>query len=416
MDHFNYESGLLHAEDVSLIDVAEQHGTPCYVYSRATIERHWHAFDNALGDHPHLICYAVKANSNIAVINLMARLGSGFDIVSGGELERVLAAGGDPEKIVFSGVGKRRSEIQRALEVGIRCFNVESDPELDRINKIAAFLDKTAEISIRVNPDVDAGTHPYISTGLKENKFGISIHEAKDLYLRASKLSNLNPVGIDCHIGSQLTEVSPLLDSLDRLLELADQLKQEGIEIKHLDLGGGLGIRYDDETPPEPAEYATAIMQRLAGADYEILMEPGRAIVGNAGVLLMKVEHLKANGDKNFAIMDAAMNDNIRPALYGGWQAIIPVLENQPTEEKEYEIVGPVCESGDFLGKARKLGLVEGELLAMRSAGAYCFSMSSNYNTRPRAAEVMVDGKTMHLINARETVTDLFAGESLLPE
>lgn len=416
MDHFNYESGVLHAEDVSLIDIAEQHGTPCYVYSRATIERHWHAFDNALGDHPHLICYAVKANSNIAVINLMARLGSGFDIVSGGELERVLAAGGDPDKIVFSGVGKRRSEIQRALEVGIRCFNVESDPELDRINKIAAFLDKTADISIRVNPDVDAGTHPYISTGLKENKFGISIHEAKDLYLRAGKLSNLNPVGIDCHIGSQLTEVSPLLDSLDRLLELAEQLKHEGIEIKHLDLGGGLGIRYDDETPPEPAEYASAIMQRLAGADYEILMEPGRAIVGNAGVLLMKVEHLKTNGDKNFAIVDAAMNDNIRPALYGGWQAIIPLLENQPTEEKEYEIVGPVCESGDFLGKARKLGLVEGELLAMRSAGAYCFSMSSNYNTRPRTAEIMVDGKEMHLINARETVTDLFAGESILPE
>ena len=258
--------------------------------------------------------------------------------------------------------------------------------------------------------------HTRISTGLKENKFGISIHDAKDLYLRANKLSHLNPVGIDCHIGSQLTEVSPLLDSLDRLLELAEQLKQEGIHIKHLDLGGGLGIRYDDETPPEPAEYASAIMQRLAGADYEILMEPGRAIVGNAGVLLMKVEHLKANGDKNFAIVDAAMNDNIRPALYGGWQAIIPLVENPPGEEKEYEVVGPVCESGDFLGKARKLGLVEGELLAMRSAGAYCFSMSSNYNTRPRAAEIMVDGSTMHLINARETVTDLFAGESILPE
>ncbi len=416
MDHFNYQSGVLHAEDVSLIDIAEHYGTPAYVYSRATIERHWHAFNNALGDHPHLICYAVKANSNIAVINLMARLGSGFDIVSGGELERVLAAGGKPEKIVFSGVGKRRSEIQRALEVGIRCFNVESDPELDRINKIAAFMGKTADISIRVNPDVDAGTHPYISTGLKENKFGISIHQAKDLYLRANTLSHLNPVGIDCHIGSQLTEVSPLLDSLDRLLELAEQLKQEGIQIKHLDLGGGLGIRYDDETPPEPAEYASAIMQRLAGADYEILMEPGRAIVGNAGVLLMKVEHLKTNGDKNFAIVDAAMNDNIRPALYGGWQAIIPLVEDQPIEEKEYEVVGPVCESGDFLGKARKLGLVEGELLAMRSAGAYCFSMSSNYNTRPRAAEIMVDGSSMHLINARETATDLFAGESILPE
>ncbi len=416
MDHFNYQSGVLHAEDVSLVDIAETYGTPCYVYSRATIERHWHAFDKALGKHPHLICYAVKANSNIAVINIMARLGSGFDIVSGGELERVLAAGGDADKIVFSGVGKRRSEIQRALEVGIRCFNVESGPELERLNKIAAFLNKRANVSIRVNPDVDAGTHPYISTGLKENKFGISIHEASPLYVRAAELSHLNPVGIDCHIGSQLTEVSPLLDSLDRLLELAEQLKQQGIEIKHLDLGGGLGIRYDEETPPEPAEYATAIMDRLAGADYEILMEPGRAIVGNAGVLLMQVEHLKANGSKNFAIVDAAMNDNIRPALYGGWQAIIPLLKNESSESKEYDIVGPVCESGDFLGKSRQLHLREGDLLAMRSAGAYCFSMSSNYNTRPRAAEIMVDGTQGHLINARETITDLFAGESILPE
>lgn len=416
MDHFNYKSSVLHAEDISLVDIAESYGTPTYVYSRATIERHWHAFDQALGNHPHLICYAVKANSNIAVINLMARLGSGFDIVSGGELERVLAAGGEPEKIVFSGVGKRRSEIQRALEVGIRCFNVESGPELERINKIAAFLDKPADISIRVNPDVDAGTHPYISTGLKENKFGIAIDKAEDLYLRAAKLSHLNPVGIDCHIGSQLTEVSPLLDSLDRLLELAEQLKQQGIDIKHLDLGGGLGIRYEDETPPEPAEYASAIIERLGNADYEILMEPGRAIVGNAGVLIMKVEHLKTNGDKNFAIVDAAMNDNIRPALYGGWQAIIPLIENQAGEPQDYDIVGPVCESGDFLGKERKLILTEGQLLAMRSAGAYCFTMSSNYNTRPRAAEIMVDGNQTHLINARETINELFAGENILPE
>ena len=416
MDFFAYQDGILHAENVSLVEVAETYGTPTYVYSRATIERHWHAFDQALGKHPHLICYAVKANSNIAILNLLARLGSGFDIVSGGELERVLAAGGDPKKIVFSGVGKKKSEIQRALEVGIRCFNIESAPELERLNKIAAFLGKTAEVSVRVNPDVDAGTHPYISTGLKENKFGVSIDTADTIYKRAAELENINPVGIDCHIGSQLTDVAPLLDSLDRLLLLAKDLKKIGINIKHLDLGGGLGIRYDQEQPPEPAEYANAIIEKLAGADFEILMEPGRAIIGNAGVLLMEVEHLKRNGDKDFAIVDAAMNDNIRPALYSAWQAIIPVIDNLDRETLEYDIVGPVCESADFLGKARPLAIAEGDLLAQRSAGAYCFTMSSNYNTRPRAAEIMIDDSDMHLINKREEIAELFSGESLLPE
>jgi len=416
MDFFEYQNGILHAEEVSLAEIAETFGTPTYVYSRATIERHWHAFDRALGKHPHLICYAVKANSNIAILNLLARLGSGFDIVSGGELERVLAAGGDPKKIVFSGVGKKKSEIQKALEVGIRCFNVESAPELERLNKIAGFLDKTAEVSVRVNPDVDAGTHPYISTGLKENKFGISINAADLIYKRAAELEHINPVGIDCHIGSQLTEITPLLDSLDRLLSLAEKLKGLDIHIKHLDLGGGLGIRYDQEQPPEPAEYADAIIKKLTGTDFEILMEPGRAIVGNAGVLLMEVEHLKKNGDKDFAIVDAAMNDNIRPALYSAWQAIIPVNKNLDRETLDYDIVGPVCESADFLGKSRALALAEGDLLAQRSAGAYCFTMSSNYNTRPRAAEVMIDGRDMHVINKREEVAELFSGESLLPE
>jgi len=416
MDYFEYQSGILHAEDVSLVDVAETFGTPTYIYSRATIERHWHAFDKALGKHPHLICYAVKANSNIAILNLLARLGSGFDIVSGGELERVLAAGGQADKIVFSGVGKKKREIQRALEVGIRCFNVESAPELERLNKIAAYLDKKADVSVRVNPDVDAGTHPYISTGLKENKFGISVSEADEIYKRAAALEHINPVGIDCHIGSQLTEIAPLMDSLDRLLELAKNLETIGINIKHLDLGGGLGIRYDQEQPPEPAEYAEAIIARMAGTNYEILMEPGRAIMGNAGVLLMAVEHLKRNGDKNFAIVDAAMNDNIRPALYSAWQAIIPVVENSDQDTQEYDIVGPVCESADFLGKSRPLSIAEGDLLVQRSAGAYCFTMSSNYNTRPRAAEIMADGKNMHVINKREEVAQLFSGESILPE
>lgn len=415
MDYFNYQQGQLCAEEVPLAEIATQFGTPCYVYSRATIERHWHAFDDALGDHPHLICYAVKANSNLAVLNLMARLGSGFDIVSVGELERVLRAGGDPEKIVFSGVGKRTDEMQRALEVGIRCFNVESEAELERLNDVAAAMDKIAVVSIRVNPDVDAKTHPYISTGLKENKFGIDINEVESVYLRAAGFSHLNPVGIDCHIGSQLTEVTPFLDALERVLQLAEKLENQGINIEHLDLGGGLGIRYETEEPPLPSDYASAILERLSASRYEILLEPGRAIIGNAGVLLMQVEYLKQNGERQFAIVDAAMNDNMRPALYNAWQAIIPVDENSAGETGLYDIVGPVCETGDFLGKGRKLSLRQGDLLAMRSSGAYGFAMSSNYNTRPRPVEVMVDGDQVHLIRSRETLEALMSGETILP-
>ena len=415
MDYFNYRDGLLYAEDVSLTDIAREYGTPCYVYSRATIERHWHAFNDALGDHPHLICYAVKANSNLAVLNLMARMGSGFDIVSVGELERVLHAGGDPEKIVFSGVGKREDEMHRALQVGIRCFNVESEAELERLNAVAAEMQSTAAVSLRVNPDVDAGTHPYISTGLRENKFGIDIKLATDVYLKAAEMRHINPVGIDCHIGSQLTEVTPFLDALERVLNLADELGQQGLHIDHLDLGGGLGIRYDTEEPPLPSDYASAILQRLAESRYEILLEPGRAIMGNAGVLLMQVEYLKDNGTHHFAIVDAAMNDNMRPALYNAWQAIIPVDANATGKTAMYDIVGPVCETGDFLGKGRELSLNQGDLLAMRSSGAYGFSMSSNYNSRPRPVEVMVDGGHMHMIRGRETLQSIWEGEQLIP-
>ncbi|MGZ8248822.1 diaminopimelate decarboxylase [Methylomagnum sp.] len=413
MDYFEYRDGELCAEQVPLSVIAERFGTPCYVYSRATLERHWHAFDRAFADRPHLVCYAVKANSNLAVLNVLARLGSGFDIVSVGELERVLAAGGDPAKVVFSGVGKREDELRRALEVGIRCFNVEVPGELDRLNRIAGDMGKTASVSLRVNPDVDAGTHPYISTGLRENKFGIDIDEALHHYRRAASLPNLRVVGIDCHIGSQLTSVTPFIDALDRVLVLADKLKEEGIAIHHLDIGGGLGIRYDAESPPEPAEYAAALSERLAGLDYEILMEPGRAIVGNAGVLLTRVEYLKSNSVKHFAVVDAAMNDLIRPALYEAWQAIIPVRPAESAPKQVYDIVGPVCETGDFLGKERGLAIREGDLLAVRSAGAYGFSMSSNYNSRPRPAEVMADGDKVHLVRQREALTDLFRGEFL---
>ncbi|MGZ8218013.1 diaminopimelate decarboxylase [Methylomagnum sp.] len=413
MDYFEYRDGELCAEQVPLSVIAERFGTPCYVYSRATLERHWHAFDRAFADRPHLVCYAVKANSNLAVLNVLARLGSGFDIVSVGELERVLAAGGDPAKVVFSGVGKREDELRRALEVGIRCFNVEVPGELDRLNRIAGDMGKTASVSLRVNPDVDAGTHPYISTGLRENKFGIDIDEALHHYRHAASLPNLRVVGIDCHIGSQLTSVTPFIDALDRVLVLADKLKEEGIAIHHLDIGGGLGIRYDAESPPEPAEYAAALSERLAGLDYEILMEPGRAIVGNAGVLLTRVEYLKSNSVKHFAVVDAAMNDLIRPALYEAWQAIIPVRPAESAPKQVYDIVGPVCETGDFLGKERGLAIREGDLLAVRSAGAYGFSMSSNYNSRPRPAEVMADGDKVHLVRQREALTDLFRGEFL---
>ncbi|MBK1671786.1 diaminopimelate decarboxylase [Ectothiorhodospira shaposhnikovii] len=414
MDHFNYHNGVLHAEDLSLEDLAQRHGTPLYVYSRATLERHWHAFDRALGDHPHLVCYAVKANSSLAVLNLLARLGSGFDIVSVGELERVVRAGGDPGKVVFSGVGKRTDEMRRALELGIRCFNVESAAELERLNAEAGALGVTAPVSLRVNPDVDAQTHPYISTGLKENKFGVDVADALDLYRRAAALPHLNIIGIDCHIGSQLTRLEPFVDALHRILHLARTLEDEGIRLHHLDLGGGLGIRYRDEHPPLPEAYARAMLEALRDTHYEILVEPGRAIAGNAGVLLTRVEYLKPTRHKHFAIVDAAMNDLIRPSLYSAWMDIVPVCP-RGGEGIPYDVVGPVCETGDFLGKERTLDLAAGDLLAVRSAGAYGFTMSSNYNTRPRPAEVMVDGDRDWLIHRRQTLDELLAGETLLP-
>jgi diaminopimelate decarboxylase len=416
MDHFQYRNGRLHVEDIALDEIAEQFGTPCYVYSRATLERHWHAFDNAFANHPHLVCFAVKANSNLGVLNALARLGSGFDIVSGGELERVLAAGGDPGKVVFSGVGKQEHEMRRALEAGIRCFNIESESELERLNTVAGEMGKTAPVALRVNPDVDAGTHPYISTGLRENKFGIAIDEAVAWYERAAAMDHVQVSGVDCHIGSQLTDLDPFLDALERVLALVDRLHMAGIAIDHLDLGGGLGVRYDDENPPLPADYAHALLGRLADQPYEIYIEPGRAIAANAGVLLTRVEYLKHNEDKHFAIVDAAMNDLIRPALYHAWQAIVPVDEQPDGTPGTYDVVGPICETGDFLGKERELTLAEGNLLAVRSAGAYGFTMASNYNTRPRAAEVLVDGDQAHLVRRRETVAELFAGESLLPD
>jgi diaminopimelate decarboxylase len=416
MDFFEYRNNRLYAEDVPVSEIASKYGTPAYVYSRRTIERHWHAFNDALGDHPHLICYAVKANSNLAVLNLMARMGSGFDIVSGGELMRVMAAGGDAGKIVFSGVGKRSQEIRMALQAGIRCFNCESTEELERINTVAGEEGVKAPVSIRVNPDVDAQTHPYISTGLKENKFGIDIQEALTVYQRAAAMEHIEVNGIDCHIGSQLTQLDPFLDALDRVLNLASQLKEQGINIRHLDLGGGLGVRYRDEVPPEPSDYARAILEKLRDTDFEILMEPGRAIVANAGILLMTVEHLKLTEHKNFAIVDAAMNDNMRPSLYSAWQDIIPAEERKACSTRAYDIVGPVCETGDFLGKDRTISIEPGDVLAMRSSGAYGFSMSSNYNTRARAVELMVDDDEIHVIRERETFEQMIAGEHLLPE
>ncbi|MFP5506570.1 MAG: diaminopimelate decarboxylase [Gammaproteobacteria bacterium] len=415
MDHFEYRDGRLFAEDVPLADIATQHGTPTYVYSRATLERHWRAFDTALAGRAHLICYAVKANANLGLLNVLARLGSGFDIVSGGELERVLRAGGAPDRIVFSGVGKTAAEMKRALEVGIRCFNVESEAELERLNAVAGELGTRAPVSLRVNPDVDAGTHPYISTGLKENKFGIDIAIAEAAYARAAALPHLRVIGIDCHIGSQLTQVTPFVDALGRVLALLDRLAARGIAVKHLDLGGGLGIRYRDEQPPEPADYVAPLLAALGDRDVEILLEPGRAIVGNAGVLLTRVEYLKHTDHKDFAIVDAAMNDLLRPALYGAWQAIVPVQPRLERTPRVYDVVGPVCETGDFLGKGRELALEPGDLLAVRSAGAYGFSMSSNYNSRPRAAEILVDGDQIHVVRERETLEDLWRGEHLLP-
>ncbi|OAI28762.1 MULTISPECIES: diaminopimelate decarboxylase [Methylomonas] len=416
MDFFNYRQSTLYAEGVPVDQIAAEYGTPCYIYSRATLERHWLAFDQALEGRRHLICYAVKANSNLAVLNLLARLGSGFDIVSQGEMRRVLEAGGRADQIVFSGVGKREDEIVAALKVGIRCFNVEVSGELDRINRLAGELGVIAPVSFRVNPDVDAKTHPYISTGLKENKFGVDIASARDEYLRAARMPHIRVVGVDCHIGSQLTETAPFLDALDKVLELVDQLAGDGIVLEHLDLGGGLGICYRNEQPPEPGEYISAVLSRLGNRNIEIMLEPGRAIVGNAGILVTRVEYLKPTENKNFAIVDAAMNDLIRPALYSAWQDIIPVIaESGGAGERVWDVVGPVCETGDFLGKERRLGLSPGDLLAVRSSGAYGFTMSSNYNSRPRVAEVMVDGDRCHLIRQREPVEMLWAGEQILP-
>lgn len=416
MDHFNYKNQQLFAEDVAVADIIKQYGTPAYIYSRATLERHWHAFDNALGNHPHLICFAVKSNSNIALLNVMARLGSGFDIVSQGELERVLAAGGDASKVVFSGVAKSHSEIARALEVGIRCFNVESIAELHRINAVAGEMGKQAPISLRVNPDVDAHTHPYISTGLKENKFGVSVDVARDVYRLAKTLPNVQIVGMDCHIGSQLTELQPFLDAADRLIILIEQLKEDGIELHHLDLGGGLGVPYTDETPPHPSEYAAALLAKLKDySNLEIILEPGRAITANAGILVTKVEYLKQNEDRNFAIVDTGMNDMIRPALYEAYMRIIEVDQSIGREKAVYDVVGPICETSDFLGKQRELAIAQGDLIAVRSAGAYGATMSSTYNSRPQAVEVMVDGETAHLVKERASFADLWRLEKLLP-
>lgn len=415
MDHFEYKQGELFCEDVAIAELAATYGTPLFIYSRATLERHWHAFDQALAGHDHLVCYAVKANSNLAVLNLLARLGSGFDIVSGGEMQRVLQAGGEPARIVFSGVGKQANEIKDALEVGIHCFNVESEQELYRINEIAGRMGKAARISFRVNPDVDARTHPYISTGLKDNKFGVAFVDAEMVYLKAAELEHVEIIGMDCHIGSQLTELSPYIDALDRLLALIEKLRSRGIVINHLDLGGGLGIRYRDEEPPLPAEWAGALHERLAGFDGTIVIEPGRAIAGNAGILVSQVNYLKHGADKNFAVIDAAMNDLIRPSLYGAWQEIIRVEQASDAPELKYDVVGAICESSDFLGKDRDLSLNQGDLLAIRSSGAYAFGMASNYNTRTRAAEVMVDGDRHYCVRERERFEDLIRGETLLP-
>ena len=415
MSYFHYRNGELFAEDVALTTIAERYGTPTYVYSRAALTEHFLAYQDALSDCAHLICYAVKANSNIAVLNVLAKLGAGFDIVSIGELERVLAAGGDPKKIIFSGVGKQPTEMERALEVGIHCFNVESEAELHVLNKVARACGKVANISLRVNPDVDANTHPYISTGLRDNKFGIDIQGALEVYLSAQKMTSLNIVGVDCHIGSQITETAPFIDALMRVLVLVDKLAENGIDLKHLDLGGGLGVCYKDEQPPLPADYIAELRQHLDNRDITLILEPGRSIAANAGVLLTRVEYLKPGQEKNFAIVDVAMNDMIRPALYQAWLTIDPVAPRTGVIST-WDIVGPVCETGDFLGKDRELVIAQGDLLCIGSSGAYGFTMSSNYNSRGRAAEIMVDGFNIHEIRQRETFEDLIRGESLLPD
>jgi len=415
MDYFDYRDGELCAEGVPLRAIAAAYGTPTYVYSRATLERHYRAFDTALAGLDHRVCYAVKANSNLAVLQVLARLGAGFDIVSGGELARVLRAGGQADRVVFSGVGKKSAEIEQALTAGIACFNVESEAELLRLSALAAQRGQRARIALRVNPDVDAKTHPYISTGLKENKFGVDIAEAERLYALAATLPGIEIDGVACHIGSQLCELAPFLDALDRVLALIDRLAARGITLHHLDVGGGLGVRYDDETPPSPAEWASALKQKLLGRGLTIMTEPGRAIAGNAGVLLTRVELLKPGAHKNFAVIDAAMNDLIRPSFYDAWHAVLPVHAASEAESKTWDLVGPVCETGDWLARDRVLALAEGDLLAFRTAGAYGFTMSSNYNSRGRAAEVLVDGEAMHLVRTRETFEDLIRGETLLP-
>ncbi|ARU54483.1 diaminopimelate decarboxylase [Oleiphilus messinensis] len=420
MDYFQYQpdpqsqTETLYAEGVALENVAKTYGTPTFVYSRKTLTRHFEAYDQAFGARPHLVCYAVKANSNIGVLSVLARLGAGFDIVSVGELERVLKAGGSPDRVMFSGVGKQADEMARALEVGVHCFNVESLSELRRLNTVAGDMGKIAPVSFRVNPDVDAGTHPYISTGLKENKFGIDIQSARAAYEEAKTLEHINVIGVDCHIGSQLTELAPFLDALDRVLALIDELAEIGITIRHLDLGGGLGVKYRDEVPPAPADYIARVVERLGDRQLELVVEPGRSIAANAGVLLTRVEYLKETEHKNFAIIDGAMNDLIRPSLYSAWQEIVPTTP-RTGEVKSYDLVGPVCETGDFLGKDRDLVLQEGDLLAVRSAGAYGFSMSSNYNSRNRACELMVDGDQVYVIRKRESIADQLALETVVP-
>ena len=412
-NYFQYQNDTLYAEQVPLTDIAARFGTPCYVYSRAALTDSYKQFENALHGRDHLICYAVKANPNLAILNVFARLGAGFDIVSGGELQRVLAAGGDARKVVFSGVGKSVTEMRMALEAGILCFNVESAAELERLNEVAGSMGKVAPVSLRVNPDVDAKTHPYISTGLRQNKFGVAYGEAIALYSRARDLPHLRITGVDCHIGSQLTEVSPFIAAAEKVLALVDALASEGIRLEHIDLGGGLGIRYNDETPPTIADYVAALLDALDGRSEKLILEPGRVLVGNAGVLLTRVEYLKHGEEKNFAIVDAAMNDLMRPALYDAYHHILPV-QQENVAAQNYEIVGPICETGDFIGHARSLAIAPQSLLAVLSAGAYGMSMSSNYNTRPRAAEVMVDGNAVHLVRERETMQQLYADEKLI--
>ena len=415
MEHFSYKDNNLLVEDASIASVAEKYGTPCFIYSKAALEQNYHAYEKAFEDQSHLICYAVKANSNLAVLNILSKLGAGFDIVSGGELDRVIAAGGDPKKVTFSGLGKTTQEIYKALDAGIHCFNIESEAELLRINEIAVNNSQVAPISIRVNPDVNAETHPYISTGLKENKFGISMEKAIQLYLHATEMKGICIKGLDFHIGSQLTSIRPILDALDRILTLNEQLISRDVIIEHINIGGGLGVTYEDEIPPTPNELILAVKEKLHGLDLKIVVEPGRSIAANAGILVTKVEYLKNHEEKNFAIIDGAMNDLIRPALYGAWQKIVPVKKAAGSESTAYDIVGPICESADALGKNRSLNINAGDLLAIKSAGAYGFVMSSNYNTRPRAPEIMISGSEAYLIRERETVSDLFQNEYLLP-